>query len=647
MMRIIQLASFEFRRQRQPIQRLAIAFLLAVPLLYGALYLWSNWDPYGKTSQMPVAVVNGDRPVRAAGTTVYAGGMFVSALRRDRIFDWHFTTASDASTGLSTGRYEIAIWVPRDFSANLASGATGTPRRATVAMRVDDGNGYLIGIMARTVKDQITQRVDQAATAAYFESVFGSLDRLRRGLATAHDGAAALRDGLAPEQSGARRLASGLRQLDAASGRLATGAAQVAAGNRELADVLVPAANQLAAALPGLAQQATAVTAAAATLSGQVNQGADTLSSRQQALVDAIDQFGRDHPAIGDSAGYQRILQAAQAVSDRVNAVSRTTATVNDNAQRLAQASRALSRQVPSLQRQLTAGASKIQHLASGATRVASGAQQLHDGIGRAAAAAQQLDSGAARLHGGAVSLTSGLATLVNRLPNLSSEQKQRNAQILGSPARVTLTAAHPAKVYGRGLAPFFFAIALWVFGIAAFLVLRPISGRMLAGRAAAVTIAVAAWLPVLTVGALGGLILLAAVQAGLGLDPVHPGWTIGLIVLAAATFTAIAHMLRVAVGVVGTAITLVLLMLQITSCAGIYPVQTLPAFFRALHPVLPMSYLVDGLRITFTGGYTPHLARDLAVIAAYGLAALAGTTLLIARRRTWTLRQLHPVLQE
>jgi hypothetical protein len=58
--------------------------------------------------------------------------------------------------------------------------------------------------------------------------------------------------------------------------------------------------------LLGLTQQATAVISADAALSGQVNQGADTLASRQQALIDAIDRFGRDHPAIRDSADYQR-----------------------------------------------------------------------------------------------------------------------------------------------------------------------------------------------------------------------------------------------------------------------------------------------------------------------------------------------------
>jgi putative membrane protein len=645
-MRAILLAGFEFRRQRTMLQRLAIGFLLVVPLLYGALYLWSNWDPYGRTSQMPVAVVDEDVPVTASGTTVAAGQLFTQTLRSDPIFDWHFTDAADANRGLRSGRYLIVIRVPKTFSADLASGSTSSPRQAALAMNVDDGNGYLIEIIAKTAKDEITQKVNQAATTAYFESVYGQLDQLRSGLTQARDGAVKLRDGLTAEQDGASRLASGLDAAAPASGTLANGAQQVADGDRQLADVLVPAANGLAAILPAVSTQVTAVTGSSATLSSQVNQGAQSLAARQQAVTDAVTQLGRDQPAIVGTPAYQQLVSSTQRVTTRVDQVSTTAASLNDQAQRLAQAGGSLASQVPSLRRQLTSGATKIQDLATGAQQVASGAAQLHTGLTSADTGAHQLVSGADQLHGGAAQLATGLGSAVNRLPDLSDSQKKANAQILGSPAQVALDVAHPAKVYGRGLAPFFFSIALWVFGIAAFLVLRPINGRILAGRTGNLTAAVAGWIPVMTVGTLGGLILLAVVQFGLGLNPVHPLWTVGLVVLAAAAFTGIAHFLRVAANVVGSAAALVLLMLQLTSSAGIYPAQTLPAFFAAIHPYLPMTYLVDGLRITLTGGYTPHLTRDVVVIAAFGAAALLATTGTIARQRTWTLRRLHPALE-
>lgn len=164
-------------------------------------------------------------------------------------------------------------------------------------------------------------------------------------------------------------------------------------------------------------------------------------------------------------------------------------------------------------------------------------------------------------------------------------------------------------------LAPFFFAIAIWVFGISVFLVLRPISARALAGRASSSRIAIAGWLPVVGMAVAGSMLLLFIAQIGLDLDPVNVAGSIGVVLLAAACFTAIAHLLRTWLGVVGSAITLVLLMVQLSSAGGLYPVATLPAPFRAIHAFIPMTYLIDALRITFAGGPTDHLWKDVGVL--------------------------------
>jgi len=74
MINTFRLAGYELRRFKGPLPILALLFLVLVPLLYGALYLWSNWDPYGKLDQVPVAVVNLDQPVTTEdGKTIDAG----------------------------------------------------------------------------------------------------------------------------------------------------------------------------------------------------------------------------------------------------------------------------------------------------------------------------------------------------------------------------------------------------------------------------------------------------------------------------------------------------------------------------------------------------------------------------------------------
>ena len=216
---------------------------------------------------------------------------------------------------------------------------------------------------------------------------------------------------------------------------------------------------------------------------------------------------------------------------------------------------------------------------------------------------------------------------------------------MLSSPADVSTTVDNPATVYGRGLAPLFFSIALWVFGISVFLVVRPISGRALVGRASAVRLGLAGWAPVGAVAVAAGWLMLGVVWLTLGLDPVHPVLAVGVVTLGAVAFSAFAHLLRTALGTVGSSLLLVTLILQLAAAGGTYPAAILPGFFAAVHPFLPMSYLVDAFRVVVSGGLGAHLARDVAVLGAMALAALALTVLTVARRQQLSVKDLHPPL--
>jgi len=342
---------------------------------------------------------------------------------------------------------------------------------------------------------------------------------------------------------------------------------------------------------------------------------------------------------------YQQLVQATGQAASLTGQVNTAAGQVRDATAAVATAANTLAADAPKLQAQARGAASQVQQLANGAQQVASGAATLDSGLGTALSGATQLNSGIGQLHNGASQLASGLANAQDQIPVLSPQQQKDNAATLASPVDVAVTNLHPATTYGRGLTPFFFSIALWVFGITGFLILRALSHRALASRARSVTVALAGWLPPGLACVAGGLLLYAVVDGALGLSPVHPWEMAGLMVLAAAAFTAIAYFLRVLLGGVASAVLLILLLLQLTTCAGTYPYETLPAVFRALHPVLPMSYLVDGLRVTITGGNSAHLVLDVLVLAAFGVVAMVLTVVAVWRRREWRIADLKPEL--
>lgn len=644
-MRPFRLAWFEIRRFRTPLQRLALAFVVLVPLLYGGLYLWSNWDPYGELDEIPVAVVNEDQPVTVNGQTVNAGKLFTDELRKDPIFDWHFVDRDEAARGVRDTDYYFEISVPSDFSRKLASGADTKPERARMLITLDDANGYIVGKMAQTVQSELENKISAAAVSAYFQSVFDNLEQLRDGIDTAADGATRLRDGAAAAEKGSADLAAGIGELKTGADKLAPGAQQVSDGVSAIADVVVPSANTIADALPSFTRTAADASAAADSLAGTAARAAGAVAGGADSVQGTVTALGQAHPELADDPAYQELVRVtgtaagyANQVSASATTVKTATATVNGHAQQLA-------KDAPAVRQEVRDAAGKISALDAGAKEVAAGAARLDAGLGTAATGATSLHDGIAKLSSGASELASGLTDAESRIPVLSDDQKESNAATLASPVDVATENLHPAVSYGRGLTPFFFAIALVVFGITAFLILRPISARALASRAGDVTVALAGWLPAALACAVGGLVLFVVLDVLLGLDPTHTWAMIGLVVLAALAFTAIAHLLRTWLGGVASAVILVLLLLQLTTSAGTYPYETLPGFFRALHPLLPMTYFVDGLRVTITGGNGAHLLRDASVLGGFLVVSLTMTTLVVRRKREWTVGKLKPDL--
>ncbi|MFC4905699.1 YhgE/Pip family protein [Actinomadura gamaensis] len=375
-----------------------------------------------------------------------------------------------------------------------------------------------------------------------------------------------------------------------------------------------------------------------------------------------------------DDPVYGPLLELADTIAERTADLARTTAHVNTVAMGLAADANCFEQVVPALRKKLLEGASGLRTLDKGAAAVATGARQLddgatpllagaqklHTGAGQLLAGGRQLDSGNAQLLSGAIQLddgnaqlkagagklASGLASARDQIPLVGNGDQHRAAENFANPVNVRTSNAHPAKVYGRGLAPFFIAIGLWVFGIVAFLMMRPVSGRLLAGRLGAGTVAFAAYLPVLAVGLVAALVLFLVLDVGLGLDPVSTAGTLGLMALGIAAFAAIVQFLRVAVGAVGDALALVLLITQLVSCGGLYPVQTLPQPFRVIHRVIPMTYLVEPLRTTISGGLASRALRDAGILGLYLLAALALLVLTVRLQRRWTMSRLKPDLE-
>ena len=187
MIKTVKLATYELRRFRGAWAVLGLLFVLLIPTIYGGLYLWSNWDPYGKRDQVPVAVVNLDQPVQVQAATIAAGDRLVRELQADPIFAWNFVDQDQAEQGLADGTYYMIVEIPSDFSASLISGSGDTPERANVNFRLNDATGYLTELLVASAQPRLEAAIHRAALGVYLESVFANLEVIRTDVRAAAD----------------------------------------------------------------------------------------------------------------------------------------------------------------------------------------------------------------------------------------------------------------------------------------------------------------------------------------------------------------------------------------------------------------------------------------------------------------------------
>lgn len=634
-MSALRLALFELRRFRGPLRRAAIAFLLIVPTLYAGVYLYSSWDPYGRVDKIPVAVVNQDRPVEVGNRTIDAGRQFVSQLRVQRQFDWKFVGEAKALDGLKSGRYYFVITVPPDFSRRLTSPARGAAQRAALHVELNDANGFIVGIMAKTAEAELQAQINTAAQTAYAETGLGDLQTVRSGLKEAAQGASKLKRGAQEAHSGARKLTTGLNQLATGAGTLATGSAEVAAGTGELATAATAASRAASRAAARVQDASRTVAQLAAKAPGNVGDAVSDAKAATSALLAA-------NPDLADDPTFKALRAQVDAAADDATDAD----ALGTEAKTIAAQASSISARAGDARDQIDTAVDKVDQLDRGANEVAAGAKRLRTAAREAHTGAAKLSRGNGRLATGAATLSDKLTDAYKKVPAADAQARARDAEVLGNPVAVESSNLHPAKVYGRGVAPFFLSIGLWVFGLLAYLILRPVAGEVLASGLRSPTVVMAAWIPAAMVGTAAATVLLAIAELGLGLDADEPLLLLGLLWLSIWAFIAIDHALRLSFGVVGDVLSLVLLVVQLGGSGGLYPLQISPEIFQIIHPVLPMTYTVDAFRYAISGGETAHLVRDLIVITGFFAVALLGSLWAVARQRQWTLARLKPELE-
>jgi putative membrane protein len=203
------------------------------------------------------------------------------------------------------------------------------------------------------------------------------------------------------------------------------------------------------------------------------------------------------------------------------------------------------------------------------------------------------------------------------------------------------------APNFGTGMAPFFITLALFFGALMLWMVLRPLQNRAIAAEVLAIRVALASYVPAVLIGVAQAIILYCVVRFALGMHAEHPVAMLAFMVLISCAFVAATQAINALVGpTVGRVLLMALLMLQLVSAGGMYPVETTSKPFQVIHGYDPMTYGVNGLRQLILGGIDFRLWQAVIVLIAIWAGALAISSVSARRDRLWTMIRLMPAIK-
>ena len=216
-----------------------------------------------------------------------------------------------------------------------------------------------------------------------------------------------------------------------------------------------------------------------------------------------------------------------------------------------------------------------------------------------------------------------------NALFNLLKVDYKQQAEFFANPVQLKENQLYHIKNYGSAMTPFYTVLSIWVGALLMSSLLttkvedeenkyKPYQKYF--GRG----------LLFMIISLLQTLIITLGDMYLLGTQANSPYRFVIYALLISLLFSAIIYTTVCLLGNVGKAVCIILLVLQIGSSGGTFPIQMTSSFFQALYPKVPFTYSISLLREAVGGVYIPAVNRDMKILLTYLVITLVGGAILV-----------------
>ena len=630
----------------------AIALL---PSLYAWLNIYSNWDPYGNTGGISIAVASLDEGYTDEdGTYENKGDDVVADLREATSINWVIVdTEEEAKGGVESGDYYAAVVIDKQFSRNMyrmLADWTGKPA-------ITYYENAKKNAVATKITDTAVETLKRSISENYLEVVIGGIMEQSNLLAadlTADDPEAAVKGVLYQAQD---LLHACGRMMDAfetagGSGVSESSAAALEAAVANINKNLPDGAQLQQTAVEIQMRLNTALARVERALEGLENAitNAPELPSAQQQLRDAaaqlekaadtLDRWAEDiemeAPAAAEqaraiSAECTRLAAKLQALADKP-----TASDLLADCDALVKSIRTMVDKIPvtskALQKELDTVAGQVADTMEGMAALAGDAKAMKTAL---AETADAVGDTMALLRPATEKLLTSLESTIDDLEGLTTDEYMDTlVNILGGDPAVygqyfpemvqtSVNAVYPIANYGSAMTPFYTVLAIWVGGVILSSLIKiharteglidPKPAELYFGR----------YLFFFVLSQIQAAVIVTGDLYILKVQCLHPGMLYLTGALTAFTFSLLIYSLALSFGDVGKAIVVVIMVMQIAGSSGTFPIELLPAIYQKIYRFFPFPYAIDAMRECICGMYGNYYWQQIGFLLLFAAAAL------------------------
>ena len=630
----------------------AIALL---PSLYAWLNIYSNWDPYGNTGGISIAVASLDEGYTDEdGVYENKGQDVVDDLREATSINWVIVdTEEQAKGGVESGDYYAAVVIDKEFSRNMFRMLTDWTGKPAITYYENAKKNAV----ATKITDTAVETLKRSISENYLEGVIDGIMEQSNLLAadlTADDPEAAVKGVLYQAQD---LLHACGRMMDAFEAAGGSGVSESSAAALEAAVANInknlPDGAQLQQTAAEIQMQVNAALARVErVLEGLENAiaNAPQLPSAQQQLRDAaaqlekaaatLDRWAEDiemeAPAAAEqaraiSAECTRLAAKLQALADKP-----TASDLLADCDALVKSIRTMVDKIPvtakALRQQLQSVTGQVADAMEGVASLSSDAKAMKAAM---ADTSQALGTTMELLRPATDRMTASLSDTIDGMQDLSADEYMDTLVTVlgGDPAvygqyfpemvQTSVNKVYPIENYGSAMTPFYTVLAIWVGGVilSSLIKVHARTDGLIDPRPAE-----------LYFGRYLFFFLMSQIQAAvivtgdlyiLKVQCLHPGMMYLTGALTAFTFSLLIYSLALSFGDVGKAIVVVIMVMQIAGSSGTFPIELLPEIYQKFYRFFPFPYAIDAMRECICGMYGNYYWQQIGFLMLFAVAAL------------------------